>query len=136
LTGRISAFLPFLPFEEGEQAVGAHKYILEYAKEVRKPVNPSAFPKREDEDDEEQLLGGVRLCVPEDVTLCTHLAKEYYDKDLGIRSLKNSVTLVKKELTNVYLKVEEDIVATDQLEDYVVGVNNGEITVHRRRKDA
>lgn len=61
------------------------------------------------------------------------MAKEYYDKNLGIRSLKNSVRLVKQALTKVYLDVEEDIVRTDEVEDYVLGVSEKEEIMVRRQ---
>lgn len=38
LTDRVTGFIPFLPFTSGEQAVGAHKFLIDFVREVRKPV--------------------------------------------------------------------------------------------------
>ncbi|KAH8684359.1 P-loop containing nucleoside triphosphate hydrolase protein, partial [Tricladium varicosporioides] len=80
LTGRISAFIPFLPFSFLEQCVGAHKYVIELMNDVRLPVNMSPKGRR-------QLMGNIKLRVPLDATVCRHLA-DGYDAKLGIRSLK------------------------------------------------
>lgn len=126
LTGRITAFVPFLPFAPGEQAVGAHKYILEFvdrarAKVVMNPCKNEPF----------QPFGNVRLRIPRDASLCTHLAASYYQKDLGIRSLKNSVEALKNEVVQEYLRSLNKIEETNALTDFVVDLDKDEITVTR-----
>ena len=68
--------------------------------------------------------------VANEVALCTHLAREYYDKGLGNRILKDSVALVKQALTSAYLDVEEYITTADELKNYTVRVEDEELVVH------
>ncbi|RSL46328.1 hypothetical protein CEP53_010370 [Fusarium sp. AF-6] len=53
LTGRVSDFVPFLPFSSGEQAVITHKMLLQLAEEFRRPIVVS-------EGSDEQLNLGAR----------------------------------------------------------------------------
>jgi hypothetical protein len=48
--------IPFLPFSFDETCVGAHKYLLELAADVHRPVNTTAGAR-------EQLLGNIRLKI-------------------------------------------------------------------------
>ncbi|KAN0070517.1 P-loop containing nucleoside triphosphate hydrolase protein [Elaphomyces granulatus] len=75
LTGRISAFIPFLPFSPGEQAVVTHKYLLELSRKVRTPINLSV-------GHDERLLGNIRLHVRKDSSVCRTLAEAEYSPDL------------------------------------------------------
>jgi hypothetical protein len=59
------------------------------------------------------------------------MAKNDYDEDLGIRGLVASVRELEQALISRYLDVEEEIVNTDEITDYVVDVRNGEIVVTR-----
>jgi ATP-dependent Clp protease ATP-binding subunit ClpA len=124
ITGRISAFLPFLPFSQNEQAVGAHKYLLEFARELRRPVNLTP-------GDNEQLLGNVRLHVRRDASVCSHIAEEGYDQDLGIRSLIAAVRdHVEGPLLESYLAMEEEISEDQPLRDYVLDMRREELVVN------
>ncbi|KKY14723.1 hypothetical protein UCRPC4_g06649 [Phaeomoniella chlamydospora] len=125
LTGRVSAFLPFLPFSPAEQAVVVHKYLLELGQKVRTSINLSTGPH-------EQLLGNVRLRVRRDASVCRVIAEQEYHQDLGARSLLTAVkTLVEDELVEAYLEVDRNIVETEEMMDFVVDVDGGEVIVHK-----
>ena len=78
-----------------------------------------------------QLLGSVRLRIPNDASLCTHLAESWYNKDLGIRSLKNAVGLVENEVVKVYLDTDDEIEEDEEITDYVIDLVKNEVTVFR-----
>jgi len=78
-----------------------------------------------------QLLGSVRLRIPNDSSLCAHLAKSSYSKDLGIRSLKNAVGLVENEVIKAYLDVDGKIEENEIVTEYVVDLVEDEVTVSR-----
>jgi hypothetical protein len=124
LTGRITAFVPFLPFSLGEQAVGAHKYILDFVERARKRVviQPASGESM-------QLLGSIRLHIPRDASLCAHLAESYYSTDLGIRSLKNAVVGVESEVVKAYLDTDDAIEETTDVTDYTIDLEKNELTV-------
>lgn len=128
LTGRISAFIPFVPFSKPEQSVVAHKYVLELAELVRVAVNLSY-------GDDERLLGNVYLRVKRDSSVCTVLAEEGYDEDLGARSLINTVKFIIEEvLVEAYLELEEEIKEGQEMMEFVVSVVRGEVSVTPVRK--
>jgi ATP-dependent Clp protease ATP-binding subunit ClpA len=97
--------------------------LLEYAREVRKPVclQPGL---------NERLIGGILLHIRRDASVCRLIAAEGYDGDLGIRSLINAVRdTVELSLFDSYLKVEKDIEEGEQMADYVVDVRNDEVAI-------
>ncbi|KAF1996576.1 P-loop containing nucleoside triphosphate hydrolase protein [Amniculicola lignicola CBS 123094] len=125
LTGRISSFVPFLPFTSGEQCVVAHKYILELAHRIRAPVSLSPGP-------DERLLGNVYLKVRRDATVCKALAEEGYDRDLGARSLINAVkTEVEIAVVESYLEVDREIEEGQGTEEFLADYRNGTVEVKR-----
>lgn len=126
LTGRVTAFVPFLPFALGEQAVGAHKYLLDFVERARKRVviQPASGERM-------QLLGNVRLRIPRDASLCAHLVQSHYHKELGIRSLKNGVGLVENEVVKAYLDADKNIEETSDVTEYTVDLVENEVTVTR-----
>ncbi|KAF2729142.1 P-loop containing nucleoside triphosphate hydrolase protein [Polyplosphaeria fusca] len=122
LTGRISAFVPFLPFSSEETCIGAHKYLLELANEVRKPICITPGPH-------EHLLGNIRLSIRADATVCKIITRDY-DPALGIRSLRKAVTdRVASLLDSEYLATHEIIAEGGPVEDYSVFVSDGKIKV-------
>ncbi|KAK5463038.1 hypothetical protein LTS15_002750 [Exophiala xenobiotica] len=122
ITGRISAFIPFLRFSLGEQAVVVHKYLLELGYAVEGPVNLSFGPQ-------EKLLGDVRVRIRRDASVCRILAKAEYHEDLGARSLINAVDTIKGLLVEAYLGIDEQIVESADKSVFLVDVQGNEIVV-------
>ena len=120
ITGRVSAFIPFLPFSPGEQAVVVHKYLLELGQQVRARINLSTGQK-------EQLLGNVRLRIRRDASVCRILAEAEYHMDLGARSLITAVKSVEDLLVEAYLEVDEEIIEDEGVVYFLVDVNGGEL---------
>ncbi|CAK3802369.1 P-loop containing nucleoside triphosphate hydrolase [Lecanosticta acicola] len=96
--GRINAFIPFFPFSPGEQAVVAHKFILNLQDRIRKPIDLKQPVCR--------YIGHSILRVVDDGRLCQKVA-EGYVQALGARSLKREVTKVEKKFLKEYSKVDE-----------------------------
>ncbi|KAL6816078.1 P-loop containing nucleoside triphosphate hydrolase protein [Trichoderma camerunense] len=120
VTGRISDFIPLLPFSAGEQAVITHKCLLELAEELRLPINLIKGPK-------ERLIGDIRLLIRRDSTVCSTLAKAHYHNKLGARSLKAGAEKVKRIVLDAYLDDDEEIEEQNTLRDVVVDVDGDEI---------
>ncbi len=129
LTGRISAFIPFVPFSPGEQAVGAHKFLLEFAREVRRPVQLQPGQNA-------QLMGNIQLHLRQDASVCRFIAEDGYDQDLGIRSLISAVRdTVELSLFESYVGVDQPIEESEEMVDYRVEVRNDELVVTMAAKD-
>ena len=123
MTGRISAFIPFVPFSSGEQSIVAHKYALELAERVRVAVDMSY-------GDKERLLGNVYLKIRRDASVCSLLAAEGYDEDLGARSLINTVKhVVEEPVVEAYLEVNKEIVEGQAMMEFQVSILRGKVTV-------
>lgn len=98
LTGRITEFIPFLTFSPGEQAVVAHKYLTEFGQEIAQPVSLSDDEKRD------RLVGDIDLRVSRDYSLCRVIARDYYDQQLGARSVIEGVErMVRSEVLDHYI---------------------------------
>ncbi|KAF2233612.1 P-loop containing nucleoside triphosphate hydrolase protein [Viridothelium virens] len=123
ITGRISTFVPFLPFSPGEQAVIIHKHLLELGRKVRTPVNLA-------EGDDEQLVGNVKMRVRRDASVCQLLAKNDYHTDLGARSLITAVDTIKTLMVDAYLSVDEEITEGGGMSELIIDVNGGEAVVN------
>ncbi|KAH6608629.1 hypothetical protein Trco_001975 [Trichoderma cornu-damae] len=120
VTGRISDFIPLLPFSAGEQAVITHKCLLELAQDLRLPVNLSNGPS-------ERLIGNMRLLLRRDSAVCSTLAKSHYHNKLGARSLKTGAEKVKRIVLDTYLDDDEEIAEQAGLRDFVIDVDGEEI---------
>ncbi|EHK17444.1 uncharacterized protein TRIVIDRAFT_160288 [Trichoderma virens Gv29-8] len=120
VTGRISDFIPLLPFSSGEQAVITHKCLLGLAQELRLPIQLSKSPL-------ERLIGDLRLLIRRDGAVCSTLAKAHYHNKLGARSLKAGAEKVKRIVLDAYLDDDEEIEEQNNLRDVVIDVDGGEI---------
>ncbi len=80
LTGRISDILPFFPFSPGEQAVIAHKYLLQQKREMAKDIDITG----------KKLLRHITLKVVDDARVCRVLADDY-ERTTGARSIMKTV---------------------------------------------
>ena len=123
ITGRISAFIPFLPFSIGEQAVIVHKNLLELGRSVRKPINLT-------EGEHEQLIGNMGLRIRRDATACRILAQAEYHTDLGARSLITAVDTIKTLMVDAYLGVDEEITEGAGMSEFIIDINGGEVVVN------
>ncbi|KAH0491273.1 hypothetical protein TgHK011_002710 [Trichoderma gracile] len=119
VTGRISDFIPLLPFSKGEQAVITHKCLLELAHDLRQPINLTKGHER--------LIGDMRLHIRRDGTVCSTLATKHYHSRLGARSLKTGAETVKRVILDAYLDDDEEIEEHQDLRDAVVDVEGKEI---------
>ncbi|KAE9972892.1 hypothetical protein EG328_004700 [Venturia inaequalis] len=117
ITGRVSGFIPFLPFSLGEQAVVVHKYLLELSSNVQGAVDLSFGPQ-------ERLLGNLRIRMHRDASLCKHVAEVEYHSDLGARSLINGVDSIKNLVVQAYLDVDEEIVESPHQATCYIDIND------------
>ncbi|RDL36710.1 uncharacterized protein BP5553_06062 [Venustampulla echinocandica] len=119
VAGRVSAFIPFVPFSPAETYVGIHKYLLQLAADVRQPVNESL------------TAGNIKLIFKFDIALCKTLAKNY-TSDLGVRCLKKAVKdRVGVPLSQVYLDTEEPMRDGGPMEEFEVIAVKDKISVKR-----
>jgi ATP-dependent Clp protease ATP-binding subunit ClpA len=112
--------VPFMPFSADEQAVIAHKYLLQLAKKVRRPLS---LPR--------QMIGNVVLCIHQEVALCKAIIKDCYDSDTGARSIEAAVKVkVEGPLVRQYLAVNAAIEENQEPEEYTIKVDqDGRIKV-------
>lgn len=99
-----------------------HKLLLELSKRVRDPVNLCYGAK-------EQLVGNIHLHVKRDSKVCTTLAKKYYNRELGARSLKAAAQTVDGMLVDMYLEESDEIEELNGLQDFYVDIQGGEVVV-------
>ncbi|KAL7819969.1 P-loop containing nucleoside triphosphate hydrolase protein [Trichoderma gracile] len=119
VTGRISDFVPLLPFTAGEQAVITHKCLLELARNLRQPIKLTEGCER--------LIGDMRLLIRRDGTVCSTLAKQHYHNKLGARSLEIGAETVKRILLDAYLDDDEEIEEQEKLRDAVIDLDGKDI---------
>ena len=99
MAGRMKNVTPFYPFDLKEQAIVVHKFLMELADSVRKPIDLSPTVKR--------YPGHIHLAVKNDGRLCRHLAEEDYITELGARSLKTVIDDVRRDLYTTFVDTEE-----------------------------
>ncbi|KAL6873091.1 P-loop containing nucleoside triphosphate hydrolase protein [Trichoderma novae-zelandiae] len=119
VTGRVSDFIPLLPFSTGEQAVITHKCLLELAHDLRQPINLTKGHER--------LIGDIRLHIRKDGAVCSTLAKKHYHSRLGARSLKTGAETVKRIVLDAYLDDDEEIEEHLGMRDAEIDVDGTEI---------
>lgn len=112
-----------MPFTLDEQAVIAHKYLLELVQSMKRPKAIL----------QSQLIGAIKLWFQNETKLCRNLASKDYHADTGARGLEAAV---KRRVTNaVIAKYLESNVAPHEdgvVEGYVVDVGSqGEIVVSK-----
>jgi len=102
MAGRMRNVAPFYPFSHGEQAVVTHKFLLELADDLRKPIDLQPTVNH--------YPGHIDLAIKNDGALCTHLAEETYIKELGARSLSSAVDDVRRAFFAEFVDTDEEIV--------------------------
>lgn len=80
LAGRFSAIVPFFPFDKGDSAVIAYKFMRELWHDVRKPINAHG----------KHFAGTLFLNFVNDGQIAEHIAGRYNEKT-GARSLAQAV---------------------------------------------
>lgn len=119
----MSLVVPFLPFSAGEQAVVAHKYVLDLQEKVRQSVQASG----------QQLVGCIILNVKQDGAICKLIAEEGYDSEQGARSLKAAVEArIEDDLVMKYLSEDGRIEDWQPMVKYTVDLSrNGALSVFK-----
>lgn len=100
-----------------------HKHLLELGRSVRKPVKLT-------DDENEQLIGDVKMRIRRDASVCKLLAQNEYHTDLGARSLITAVDTIKTLMVDAYLSVDEEIVEDGGMAECIIDVNGGEAVVN------
>ncbi len=130
MTGRFTLIVPFFPFSASEQAVVAHKFILDFVDKMRRPIDLLS----------NRLIGHVHLALQNDGKIAAHLAEMGYEEALGARSLQRIVQQqVHVKLADSYVEGDDEITeGTNEgpLQKYTVRLNAvdedvGEVVVTR-----
>lgn len=131
LARRLTSTVPFLPFNEGEQAVAAYKFMRILWQEVRKPINVES----------KDLIRHVYLNFVDDGQIAKYIAAEYYDPQAGASSLLRAVTKeIQAKLATAWYR-EGEIIVDEMMErplpNYDVTMvatseDNSEVAVRRR----
>lgn len=99
LTGRFSAIVPFLPFDDGERAITAYKFMRELWHDVRKPINT----------DGKQFAGNLFVNFVNDGQIAKHIAQRYME-ETGARSLADAVEEeISDNLATEFFKQEGEV---------------------------
>ena len=99
LAGRFSAIVPFLPFNEGERAITAYKFMRELWHDVRKPINT----------DDKSFAGNLFLNFVNDGQIAKHIAQRYLE-NTGARSLAEAVEEeITDKLANEFFQQEGEV---------------------------
>ncbi|TKA26876.1 hypothetical protein B0A50_04322 [Salinomyces thailandicus] len=117
MAGRMKNIAPFYPFDEGEQAVVAHKFLLELADQLRRPIDTSLLVKR--------FAAHVHLVILSDGKLCRYIAAESYIAALGARSLVSGVDEIRRDFYTTFIDSEvlvEDAMNEGPLARFSVGL--------------
>jgi len=94
-----------LPFGPSEQAIVAHKFVLNLADQIRKPLDLRPETKR--------YIAHCYLDIVDDGKVRSHIARTGYDKELGERSLSHAVNNVKRDVVTWHCNDIEELIAED-----------------------
>ncbi|KAF2831758.1 hypothetical protein CC86DRAFT_143054 [Ophiobolus disseminans] len=94
---RIMEIIPFMPFSVEEQAVVTHRFITELNERIKRPINLDKKVKR--------YFGHSQIVLFNSKLICTKIAEQEFDRDMGARSLKNVVKRIEIEFADVYKKM-------------------------------
>ncbi|CAJ2513917.1 Uu.00g020360.m01.CDS01 [Anthostomella pinea] len=120
-TGRISERIPFLIFSPDEQAVVAHKHLMELEERLARPIVVSRSSQRDN------LVGNVRLDILNDSTICSSIARDSYVPQLGARSIFNGADdVVTAPLVSRYLSDGDDFTEEQEETQFRIGVDADE----------
>lgn len=97
-----------------------HRYLLELGRNVRKPIKLT-------EDENEHLIGNIRLRIHRDASVCGILADNEYHMDLGARSLLGAVDEIKTAMVEEYLAVDDEITEATTMLDFIIDVIDREV---------
>ncbi|KAI0848050.1 P-loop containing nucleoside triphosphate hydrolase protein [Daldinia vernicosa] len=116
ITNRIDAIAPFFPFNKGEQAVIAHKFLLEFIDEIRRPINERA----------NRLVGHTKIRMVEDGKVCGEVARKWYKEGLGAPSIYKGVRALRRKFVLKYADTDDlvgDSMDEGDHERYVIQLN-------------
>lgn len=99
MAGRMKNAAPFYPFDENEQAVVTHKFLMELVDQLRLPIDLSPATKR--------YPAHVHLAIKNDGKLCKHVAEKSYIKELGARSLTSGIDDIRRDFFTTFVDSEE-----------------------------
>jgi hypothetical protein len=88
----------FMPFTLEEQAVVAHRFLLELNKRIKQPVSLAK--------DVDCYIGHSEILLFNSRDICTTLAEQDFDRESGARSLKDAVKKIEMEYAGAYRQVE------------------------------
>lgn len=100
VTSRISEIVPFVPFNEDEQAVTTYKFMRQLWNKVRAPIDTGKnwFP------------GHSYLNYVDDGRIAAYLAMDGYNPELGARSLQNAVFRgIQKKVADAFFGEAEEV---------------------------
>ncbi|KAL2130837.1 hypothetical protein VTI74DRAFT_5880 [Chaetomium olivicolor] len=107
-SGRITDFIPFLPFSPIEQAAVADKCLADLGQELAKPIDTYEQATRF------RPVGNIDLQVKRGYSVCKALADQGYVQQLGARSIINTIeSEIRIPLVGQYLAARDEI-STDQ----------------------
>ncbi|KAI0010269.1 P-loop containing nucleoside triphosphate hydrolase protein [Xylariaceae sp. FL0662B] len=119
LTGRISQIIPFLTFSPEEAAVVADEGIMEVETRVSQPVVVTPTKKGD------RLVGNIQLNIMRDATVCSTIANDYYEPQLGARSIFNGIDeVVVTPLVAQYLKDGDGFDEDQEETSFEVGIDS------------
>ncbi|KAK5136796.1 hypothetical protein LTR08_002092 [Meristemomyces frigidus] len=107
MAGRMKNVAPFYPFDHAEQAVVAHKFLLELVDQLRQPIDLSPSTKR--------YPAHIHLAIKNDGKLCKHIAEESYISELGARSLTSGIDDIRRDFYTTFINT--GILVSDQMND-------------------